>query len=120
MNWIIVLIISVLAVCVGCVLAFHMDLFGFIFLIIGGILTFIVSLILCLNMWISVPQEIDRFERQRDYLATHYAASQVEDAALTTKKMELNGWLFTAQSCVIRLGGWSVYPDSVLSLEPIE
>ena len=120
MNWIIILIVSAAAVCVGCVLVFSMDLSKFGFLIIGGAVVFIVSLVLCLTMWIAVPQEIDRFERQRDYLATHEAASQVEDAALTAKKMELNDWLFTAQSCVIRLGGWSVYPDSVLSLEPIE
>lgn len=87
MNWIIILIVSAAAVCVGCVLVFRMDLSEFGFLIIGGASVFIVSLVLCLTMWIAVPQEIDRFERQCDYLATHEAASQVEYAARRLPRM---------------------------------
>lgn len=40
MNWIIILIVSAAAVCVGCVLVFRMDLSEFGFLIIGGVLFF--------------------------------------------------------------------------------
>lgn len=109
-----------MAVCAGFVLVFHFGLGRFGFLIWGGGSVLIVCLVFCLQVLFLAPQEIDRFERQGEYLSEHEAFSQIEDAALTAKKVELNDWLFGAQSSAARFGNWSVYPDSVLNLEPIE
>ena len=50
----------------------------------------------------------------------HEAKNAVEDAALTSKKIELNEWLYDAQCSKSRFGSWSFYPDSIFDLEPIE
>lgn len=69
---------------------------------------------------IRAPQEINNFERQKAYIETHVAKNDIEDAALTAKKIELNEWLYDVQLSKSRFGGWSFYPDSIFELEPIE
>ena len=58
--------------------------------------------------------------RQKAYIEMHEAKNAVEDAALTSKKIELNEWLYDAQCSKSRFGSWSFYPDSIFDLEPIE
>lgn len=53
-------------------------------------------------------------------LSRYCAKSPVEDAALTSKKIELNEWLYDAQCSKSRFGSWSFYPESIFELEPIE
>ena len=77
-------------------------------------------LIICPLMRMSDYREIDEYIRQKAYIETHTAVNAVEDAALTSKKIELNGWLYKAQSDKTRHGAWSLYPDAVMELEPIE
>lgn len=77
-------------------------------------------LIICPLMRMSDNREIDEYIRQKAYIETHTAVNAVEDAALTSKKIELNGWLYKAQSDKTRHGAWSIYPDAVMELEPIE
>ena len=77
-------------------------------------------LIICPLMRMSDNREIDEYIRQKAYIETHTAVNAVEDAALTSKKIELNGWLYKAQSDKTRHGAWSLYPDAVMELEPIE
>lgn len=64
--------------------------------------------------------KIDSYIRQKAYIESHIAENAIEDAALTSKKIELNDWLFEAQSSKKRLGNWSLYPDTVMELTPIE
>ena len=70
--------------------------------------------------FIAVPRDIEIFERQKAYIESHVADNQIEDAALTTKKIELNEWLYNAQYCKNKYGNWSLFPDSVQTLTPIE
>ena len=77
-------------------------------------------LIICPLMRMSDNREIDEYIRQKAYIETHTAVNAVEDAALTSKKIELNGWLYKAQSDKTRHGAWSLYPDAVMELEPID
>lgn len=69
---------------------------------------------------LSTPKEINNFVQQKAYIESHKAESEIEDAALTAKKIELNGWLYDAQNSKSRFGGWSLYPDSIFDLEPIQ
>lgn len=83
-------------------------------------ITGICILIICPLMRMSDNREIDEYIRQKAYIETHTAVNAVEDAALTSKKIELNGWLYKAQSDKTRHGAWSLYPDAVMKLEPID
>lgn len=51
---------------------------------------------------------------------TREAKTDAEDAAITSKKIELNEWLYKAQYSKEHYGGWSLYPERVLELTPIE
>lgn len=76
--------------------------------------------VVCPIVYFSDKQEISTFKQERQYLATHTSKSQVEDAALTAEKAKLNKKLFDAQWSKNNLGGWSLEPDEVKSLKPIE
>lgn len=79
-----------------------------------------VILLFCPIARISHNYDCNEFAHQKVYIESHVAENAVEDAALTAKKIELNGWLFKAQYSKARLGSWSLYPDTVMDLEPIE
>ena len=69
---------------------------------------------------INVSPTINNFIQQKAYIETHVSDNAIEDAALTTKKVELNDWLYNTQYWLTYRNGWSLYPDSVLDLEPID
>lgn len=79
-----------------------------------------VILICCPVVRVSNNSECGVFAQQKAYIESHIAENAVEDAALTAKKIELNEWLFAAQYSKARYGSWSLYPDAVMGLEPIE
>ena len=120
MNWVFLLIV------VAGITAFavwhetqNQDMLSFFVGLVGcGFILFALTVIAV--QAIDVPQKINNFERQKTYIETHTAKNSVEDAALTTKKVELNEWLYDAQLSKSRFGGWSFYPDSIFDLEPIE
>ena len=85
-----------------------------------GLIAAAVILICCPVVRVSNNSECGVFAQQKDYIESHVAENDVEDAALTTKKIELNYWLFKAQYSKARYGSWSLYPDTVMDLEPIE
>ena len=95
--------------------------------VIGPLLFFLIGItvsIVCVCVLaigkLQTPQEINAFTKQKTYIEMHEAKNAVEDAALTSKKIELNEWLYDAQCSKSRFGGWSFYPDSIFDLEPIE
>lgn len=85
-----------------------------------GIIIVMLSILVILFGALRVPQSINNFTKQKAYIETHEAKSPVEDAALTSKKIELNEWLYDAQCSKSRFGSWSFYPDSIFEWEPIE
>lgn len=79
-----------------------------------------VILISCPIVRVSNKSECGVFAQQKAYIESHVVENAIEDAALTTKKIELNDWLFKAQYSKSRFGSWSLYPDTVMGLEPID
>ena len=119
-NWIILgvalAVISVVAFVLEC-----REYYGWTLLI--GVVTSIgagVTLMCCPIMLISNSSDCSVFAQQKAYIESHIAENAVEDAALTAKKIELNDWLFESQYSKARYGSWSLYPDTVMDLEPIE
>lgn len=76
--------------------------------------------ILVISTIISIPYQITKFEKTKEYVDAHQSVNALEDVSLTNKKIEMNEWLFGAQSAKESFGIFSLYPDSVLELEPIE
>ena len=114
--------VGCIAICAAALIAewkFGVDLAAIAFAPVVAIAG-ICILIICPLMRMSDKREIDEYIRQKAYIETHTAVNAVEDAALTSKKIELNGWLYKAQSDKTRHGAWSIYPDAVMELEPIE
>ena len=60
------------------------------------------------------------FNQQTIYLVSHKPKNDLEDAALTQKKLELNSWLYSAQYDRKTFGDFSMFDNSILSLEPIQ
>lgn len=87
---------------------------------IVAILTIVGLIIIIPTITLIYPQEITTFEQQKAYIETHIPKDDIEDTAITSKKVELNEWLYKAQFSKKNLGGWSMYSDKVLELEPIE
>lgn len=119
-NWIILGV----ALVVVCVVAFVLECrksYGWT-LVIGFVTAVVAALILliCPIVRISHNSDCSVFAQQKAYIESHIAENAVEDAALTAKKIELNDWLFVAQYSKARYGSWSLYPDAVMDLEPIE
>nr|UVX52221.1 MAG: hypothetical protein [Bacteriophage sp.] len=85
-----------------------------------GIIIVMLSILVILFGVLNVPRSINNFTKQKAYIETHEVKNAVEDAALTSKKIELNEWLYDAQCSKSRFGSWSFYPESIFELEPIE
>lgn len=119
-NWIILGV----ALVVVCVVAFVLECREFYgWTLVIGVVTAVaagVILMCCPIMRISNNSDCSVFAQQKAYIESHIAENAVEDAALTAKKVELNDWLFAAQYSKARYGSWSLYPDTVMDLEPIE
>lgn len=119
-NW----MILAAALAVICVVAFvlehrYLSWWG---LAVGVAAAFgtLMILMICPTVHISYNSDCDVFVRQKAYIESHVPGDAAEDAALTTKKIEMNHWLFKAQYSKTHYGSWSLYPDAVMDLEPIE
>ena len=80
----------------------------------------VILVLVMLIQGLSISNEISVFEKQSAYLQTHEVVDPVENAAITNKKIELNDWLYSAQWAKNKFGVFSMYPDSVWDLEPIQ
>ena len=121
MNWIIVIVFGIIGICVSHWLWGNKD-FSLCLLVVEAIsiIAVVTAGVVILVGVLETPQSINNFNRQKAYIEMHEAKNAVEDAALTSKKIELNEWLYDAQCSKSRFGSWSFYPDSIFDLEPIE
>lgn len=96
-NW---MILGV-ALVVVCVVAFVLECREFygwtLFVGLIAAVAAAVILICCPIVRVSNNSECSVFAQQKAYIESHVAENDVEDAALTAKKIELNEWLFAAQ-----------------------
>ncbi len=68
---------------------------------------------------LSNNQSFNTFVQQKAYIENRINDNEIEDYALTTKKVELNGLLFDGQYSISKYGKWSCYPKEVMELQPI-
>lgn len=121
MNWIIVIVAGIIGICVSHWLEGKIDFFLCLLTVEAiSIIAIVAAVVVILVGVLETPQSINNFNRQKAYIEMHEAENAVEDAALTSKKIELNEWLYDAQCSKSRFGSWSFYPDSIFDLEPIE
>lgn len=120
MNWIIVIVFGIIAIFVSHWLGSEKYSALFLLAEIIAIIAVVTAGVVILVGVLETPQSINNFNRQKAYIEMHEAKNAVEDAALTSKKIELNEWLYDAQCSKSRFGSWSFYPDSIFDLEPIE
>ena len=116
------LIVSALLLCLSIYFITKADCSDWLYLMscITAILAAVTLFISTLAISFIGPKEIIVFEQQKAYIETHIPKNDIEDAAITSKKVELNDWLYEAQFNKKIFGGWSIYSDKVLELEPIE
>lgn len=81
--------------------------------------TFVCIIVFLLNNYVARTEEA-LFAEQKKYIESHVAQTEIEDAALTSKKIELNAWLFKAQYKKSHYKGWSLYSAEILDWEPIQ
>lgn len=120
MYWWIILVILTIATVIGIIKDNDgCCSWGFITAVLCGSIAFIMAII-CVIYSVQIPQEVSVFEQQKAYIESHVSKNDIEDAALTAKKVELNDWLYNAQYVNKRWNGWTFYPDSVQDLQEIK
>jgi uncharacterized membrane protein YcjF (UPF0283 family) len=122
MFWYILGIISLVLLIAG-ILIYNLwywhDELGFGMAVVGGVIL-LFAVILVPYVAISDNQSVKVFEQQKEYIENHVSKNDVEDAAITTKKIELNEWLYNAQYGKEHYNIFSLYPDEIIDLTPIK
>jgi len=120
-GWLIVLGVGVVLLVVGIVLArdYQTEEVGAVFIVVSVVAIVLVGCLLIFAQ-LEIQQSTNKFNQQTQYLSTHIVESDVENAALTNKKIELNEWLYNAKWAENKFGIFSFYPDSIQELEPIQ
>ena len=116
-----ILVLALLVVSVAAAIVFaktYNDGLMFSFVMIASVLGGI-ALSFFLIITFATPKSIALFERQKAYVET-LAPDTLENAGAIIIKNEQNEWLFKAQYSYERFGNWSVYPKTILLLEPID
>lgn len=98
MNWVIVIVVGIIGICVSHWLEGKIDFFLCLLAVEAiSIIAIVTAVVVILVGVLETPQSINNFNRQKAYIEMHEAENAVEDAALTSKKIELNEWLYDAQ-----------------------
>lgn len=120
----IILIVGVLMAIVGGIVAYiqrheYYGMTGPILLILGCIFVFIAgTLLICLT--VEANQELHAFISQKEYIENYEPTSEYDAAAILSKKIELNEWLYEQQYVRAHRPICSFYGAEILELEPIK
>ena len=120
--WIILIVGAVMAI-VGGIIAYinrgGWNMVGPMLILLGAILMVISgTLLICLT--VEANQEFNAFISQKEYIENYEPISEYDAAAILTKKIELNEWLYEAQYTKEHYPICSFYGDEILELEPIK
>lgn len=121
MFWYVLGIICLVLLVVGIVLykvSWRFDDLGFTVSVIAGTILFFIILFIPI-ITIQNKKAVEVFKRQKEYIESHISDNELEDVAITTKKIELNEWLYDAQYSKTHYNFFTLYSDEVLLLEPI-
>jgi cation transport ATPase len=83
-------------------------------------ITALVSIFVVILSPLSASYNVSMFVQQKEYIENHKVVDPVENATITTKKIELNAWLFNAKWSKDKWGIFSFYPDTIEIMEPIQ
>lgn len=120
----IILIAAVLAAIAGGITAYiqrheYYGMTGPILLILGCICILIAgTLLICCT--IEANRELDAFTSQKEYIESYEPTSEYDAAAILSKKIELNQWLYEKQYVRANRPICSFYGAEILELEPIK
>lgn len=85
-----------------------------------GVFSVVISIILLIVLPIESRKELNMFTSQKEYIENYEPSSEYDTAAIATKKIELNQWLYGAQYTKEHYPICSFYGDEILELEPIK
>ena len=88
--------------------------------IIGGVIVTIVMTLVLIIAPLDARKELDVFLEQKNYIEHYEPTSEYDNAAITSKKVELNEWLFEKQYNREHYAIFSFYSDDILDIEPIK
>ena len=91
-----------------------------IFATATGITCIIVSSVLLLVCPIDSRKELNMFIAQKEYIENYELTSEYDTAAIISKKIELNQWLYEKQYTKEHYPICSFYGDEILELTPIK
>lgn len=119
-GWIIVLLVCVILTIVFALISDdgYKVLPEFLSIIFGAFA--VVAVFTLLFSTISTKNSIGQFQSQKAYIESHISKSPLEDATITSKKIEMNSWLFGAQQSQKNFGVFTFYPETIWDLEPIQ
>lgn len=115
--------ISLLALILGIVL-FKVDKYRFeatcIPCMLGGAIVTIVMTLVVIIAPIQTRKELNMFMEQKNYIEHYEPTTEYDNAAITSKKVELNEWLFEKQYNREHYTIFSFHSDDILDIEPIK
>jgi hypothetical protein len=118
-----IFVILTLVAVVGFVVTIVLDKTTCVYPLVGYIAC-IASFILCGVLWLGMSVETDKFIKtfthQKQYIESHVAKNDVEDAALTSEKIALNTKLYKWQYGAEYFPAFNFYNEEVLSLKEIQ
>lgn len=93
--------------------------FSLPFIVCGIITTIIVSLALIIAP-LNAKKELNMFMEQKEYVEHYKPTSAYDTAAIATKKLELNEWLYDKQYTYTNYAIFSFYGKDIMDIEPIK
>lgn len=84
-------------------------------------IAFILSAITVPLVKIDYDKQLEVFKQQKYYIEQIVPTlPETDNYAITTKRIELNDWLYNAQYEIEHFGFFTLYSDEILDLEPIK
>lgn len=120
MFWIITGIVTVILSVVFITLHYRTDNMVYFAIALLSVIWAVFMIVVVPIGIISSKQNTNRFVQQKQYIENHMPESDVENAAITNKKIELNSWLYDAQYSQANYTIFSFHNDSIQELEPIK
>ena len=85
-----------------------------------GSVSIVIATILLLLSPIKSRKELNMFVAQKEYIENYELTSEYDTAAIISKKIELNQWLYEKQYTKEHYPICSFYGDEILELTPIK
>ena len=121
--WIILIIIVLMGIAGGIVAYIQRDDYcgvaGPVLLILGCVCALVVGILLII-LPIEANQELHSLISQKEYIESYEPTSEYDAAAILSKKIELNEWLYEQQYVRAYRPICSFYGAEILELEPIK